>query len=204
MPTGYTAAIEKGISFENFVLSCARNFGACIALKDENSDVLPTVENVAFGRDEYSEKELEEEENKLIYYKNLSDEDWKNEQQQNLQKEQNWINKEIKAKNELLEKYNSMRQKVCEWTPPTHKHYGLRDFMLSQIVDSIEHDCDVSYYQNKLIFLKTETVKEYKEKKIADCERCIEYFKKEIKENNERNKNRVKWTQQLLDSLKKG
>lgn len=203
MPTGYTAAIEKGISFENFVLSCARNFGACIALRDESSDVLPTTENVMFGRDEYSKKELEQEESNLIYYKNLSDEDWKNEQQKSIQNEENWINAEIKAKNELLEKYHLMRQKVCEWTPPTHKHYGLRDFMLSQIADSIKGDCDLSYYKIKLGILKTETVEEYKEKTIADCERSIEYLKKEIRENNKRNKNRVEWVQQLLDSLKK-
>lgn len=203
MPTGYTAAIEKGISFEHFVLSCARNFGACIALRDENSDVLPTIENVTFGRDEYSKEELEQEESNLIYYKNLSDEDWKNEQQQSIQNEQNWINEQIKKKTELLEKYHLMRQKVYEWNPPTPEHYGLRDFMLSQIDDSIKHDCDLSYYKGKLEILKTETVEEYKEKTIADCERSIEYFKKEIRENNKRNKNRVEWVQQLLDSLKK-
>ena len=96
-----------------------------------------------------------------------------------------------------------MRQKVYEWNPPTPEHYGLRDFMLSQIDDSIKHDCDLSYYKGKLEILKTETVEEYKEKTIADCERSIEYFKKEIRENNKRNKNRVEWVQQLLDSLKK-
>ena len=35
MPTGYTAElIEKGMEFNDFVLTCARAFGACIELRD--------------------------------------------------------------------------------------------------------------------------------------------------------------------------
>jgi hypothetical protein len=35
MPTGYTDKIKDGISFEEFVLSCARQFGACISMRDD-------------------------------------------------------------------------------------------------------------------------------------------------------------------------
>lgn len=35
MPTGYTAAIKYGITFKEFALDCARNFGACISMRDE-------------------------------------------------------------------------------------------------------------------------------------------------------------------------
>ncbi|KKK60691.1 hypothetical protein LCGC14_3021870, partial [marine sediment metagenome] len=30
MPTGYTACIKDGISFEKFVMQCARAMGACV------------------------------------------------------------------------------------------------------------------------------------------------------------------------------
>ena len=35
MPTGYTAWIEEGATFEEFILGCARAFGACISMRDE-------------------------------------------------------------------------------------------------------------------------------------------------------------------------
>lgn len=50
MPTGYTSSIKDGISFENFVLKCARNFGACIAWRKEH--------HVLF-QEEYAEKLIE-------------------------------------------------------------------------------------------------------------------------------------------------
>lgn len=39
MPTGYTDAIKDGISFNQFILSCARAFGALITMRDEPSSV---------------------------------------------------------------------------------------------------------------------------------------------------------------------
>jgi hypothetical protein len=35
MPTGYTAAIKDGISFEKFVWDCARGMGALVMMRDE-------------------------------------------------------------------------------------------------------------------------------------------------------------------------
>ena len=35
MPRGYTSYIEDNISFKNWALICARNFGACITLREE-------------------------------------------------------------------------------------------------------------------------------------------------------------------------
>lgn len=38
MPTGYTAAIKDGITFQEYALSCARAFGALISMREESSD----------------------------------------------------------------------------------------------------------------------------------------------------------------------
>jgi len=37
MPTGYTCQVQDGMitEFKEFALLCARNFGACITLRDE-------------------------------------------------------------------------------------------------------------------------------------------------------------------------
>jgi hypothetical protein len=37
MPTGYTAAIKDGISFQQFAMACARAFGALVMMRDEPS-----------------------------------------------------------------------------------------------------------------------------------------------------------------------
>lgn len=37
MPTGYTADIKDGISFETYAMNCARAFGACVSLRDKPS-----------------------------------------------------------------------------------------------------------------------------------------------------------------------
>ena len=38
MPTGYTAEVQKGISFDKYALNCARAFGALVSMRDEPSD----------------------------------------------------------------------------------------------------------------------------------------------------------------------
>lgn len=38
MPTAYTANISKGITFKEYALLCARNFGATITMRDEPLD----------------------------------------------------------------------------------------------------------------------------------------------------------------------
>ena len=34
MPTGYTYKIGEGASFKEFVMACARAFGACVEMRD--------------------------------------------------------------------------------------------------------------------------------------------------------------------------
>ena len=38
MPSGYTNKIKDDISFEEFALSCARAFGACVEMRDDPGD----------------------------------------------------------------------------------------------------------------------------------------------------------------------
>ena len=58
MPTGYTAGVADGsiIDFNEYALQCARNFGACILLRDEPlSSEIPE-----FEPSDYHEKALTE------------------------------------------------------------------------------------------------------------------------------------------------
>jgi hypothetical protein len=46
MPTGYTAPVQSGeiVELEDFILLCARAFGACVMQRDEPMKSLPKIE----------------------------------------------------------------------------------------------------------------------------------------------------------------
>ena len=49
MATGYTMDIYDGknVSFEDFCLSCARAFGACILQRDDNTSIKPQLQKAS-------------------------------------------------------------------------------------------------------------------------------------------------------------
>ena len=202
MPTGYTSSIKDGISFENFVLKCARNFGACIALRDESGDVLPTVDNIQFKNDDYHQKELEQAKSDLLFFQNCSEEEWKNSFNKHVEDKVSYYREKISECEELLTQYNEMLAKVNDWIPPTEHHVGLKNFMKQQIEDSIGHDCDFDYYEIQLSLIKELTIEKFKEDKLNNAEYNIKYHSKYALEDSERNAKRVEWLQKLLDSLK--
>jgi hypothetical protein len=56
MPTGYTAPIADGMTFEQYALGCARAFGALVTMRDEPSDA-PIPEKLE--PDTYYQRSLE-------------------------------------------------------------------------------------------------------------------------------------------------
>ncbi len=69
MPTGYTCDIEKGITFKEYALGCARAFGAFVSLRDEDKDIeLPD----GFPLDSYHEKELPKARKELAKYQKMT------------------------------------------------------------------------------------------------------------------------------------
>ena len=202
MPTGYTDSIKDVISFENFVLKCARNFGACIALRDESGDVLPTVDNIQFKNDDYHQKKLEQAKSDLLFFQNLSEEGWQSSFNKHVEDQVSYYREKISECEELLTQYNEMLAKVNDWIPPTEHHVDLKKFMKQQIEDSIGHDCDLDYYEIQLSLIKELTIEKFKEDKLNNAEYKIKYHSKHALEDSERNAKRVEWLQKLLDSLK--
>ena len=74
MPTGYTAAIADGVTFEQFALNCARAFGALIDMRDEPSDA-PIPER--FEPSNYHEKKIAEINDELVRLKEMSQDEAK-------------------------------------------------------------------------------------------------------------------------------
>ena len=114
MPTGYTAAIAYDISFEDFVMRCARAMGACIDMK-EDSLVTPIPKK--FEVSSYYSNKLTEAKKELKRLEQISIEKAEVEVQKERNKILQYNKKQITKRNQLRDKYLAMRRKVRQWRP---------------------------------------------------------------------------------------
>ena len=193
MPTGYTEAIisEKGISFKDFVMDCARAFGACIATKDDPKDKKIPI----FEPSDYFSKELVKAEKELIEFKKLSKSDWEQKAKDEFSSAIKRYEEEIKENESQKSKYNKMLKKVREWQQPTFDHKELKSFMIKQINESIDFDC----YEPKCPIISN--AEEWANKKLKSILWDVSYYTKSNREEIERVVERNKWVKQLKESL---
>ena len=192
MPTGYTAEIEKGISFENFVLKCARAMGACVMQRDESSDVLPKIQEPS----DYYQKRITEIQ---LEIKETIDLELDDINKIMSKKKEDVISENKKRQlqhNKMMGKLLKMRLLVARWEAPKGDYMGLKDFMLEQISSTI--DFDGTLYQSKF---EESTPLVWKENKLLglyeDLKRSKSEYEKEVSRTNDRNK----WIQDLYDNL---
>ncbi len=138
MPTGYTDAIAKDISFEDFVWRCARAFGALVTMRDEPYDA-PIPEK--FESTDYHSRGLEKAQADLVEFQKLSSADYEKRAQEEYESEIAMYLQRVKEKTTLRNKYSAMLAQVIEWIPPSPDHEKLKSFMASQIRESIDFDC---------------------------------------------------------------
>jgi len=142
MATGYTADIANDISFEKFVMNCARAFGACITMRDDPKDVeIPEFEPSMYHAERLREAKEELDSIKrmsLTEATHLATEEFKSNLEFNI--------RAIDNSNTLRKKYLSMLAKVKKWKSPSSEHDNMKKFMCKQVNDSMEHDCDTQYY----------------------------------------------------------
>jgi polyhydroxyalkanoate synthesis regulator phasin len=195
MPSGYTSPIYEGknISAKEYILRCARAFGATIMMRDEPLD----AEIPVFEPDTYHLEQVEELKKELQKYKEMTLE----EAQKILDEEYGATVKRIKTtiekKNELKQRYMKILNEVKTWTPPTSEHIRLKEFAIEQLEQSIDWDCDTSYLQ----IPEKETPEEWLKRKISKIEWDIAYHTKKWVEEVQRTKERNEWIKQLKDSL---
>lgn len=199
MPTGYTADIEKGITLRQFILSCARSMGACIMQRDDPSSDLPKKREPSdyhFNCITEAQARLEE----LICMTNdIANKKAKDEYNQ----ERKLIKSIIRKNNDLKVKYKKMLVQVNSWNPPTPEHHGLKNFMISQIEESIKFDCDGSYYHDRERDLKLLPGQEWKDIKIKEVLCELRYHKTEHAKEIEECRKQNEWIDQLYNSLPK-
>lgn len=194
MPTGYTAAVKDGISFEQFTWSCARAFGALMLMRDEPSDA-PIPE--AFKPSDFYSKCLEKAESRLAALKAMTPEEAQAAAAASYAQVAKQIDDHKAEAQELRNKYSEMLAKVDQWAPPTPEHQGLKDFMAEQLRQSIDFDCSTSYL--------TEPVQKdgptWLAESIADAEHQIKRYLEQHAEEVTRTEQRNAWIKALRESV---
>ena len=197
MPTGYTAAIADGITFERFAMDCARAFGACVMLRDESGggEIIPE----RFEPSDYHLKQLgnararlaELETISLVEAEKRSEGDYRQAEASRLE--------HLQKNKDQLAAYSAMLDQVNAWEPPSDEHNGLRDFMQSQIEQSIKFDDMVDYYEKPTV---RQTGAEWLEAQKYTALRDIDRHRAEHTKEVERTEQRNEWVRMLRDSLR--
>lgn len=196
MATGYTARIAEGIDFRTFAMDCARAFGACVILRDEDGGGEKIPEE--FKPSDYHKNKIDDlkgEYNKIF---GLTDEQCEQNAIDEYEKEEKYRLDRISEIKSLREKYQQMLKHVEKWQPPSSEHVEMKNFMKKQILDSIVWDCPEEYYTSKIEKISG---KEWKSRRISSLLGQIEYHtnenEKEIANINSKNK----WIRDLRESL---
>ena len=128
MPTAYTADISKGITFKEYALLCARNFGATITMRDEPLD----SEIPEFQPSDYYVKRISEIQQEIDNLENLTKDDLKILVDKDCAVKFERIDQANLTRDLLKNKYENMLSQVRLWQPPTPEHTNLKEFMIKQ------------------------------------------------------------------------
>lgn len=193
MPTGYTAGIENGMTFKEYATNCAKAFGANVLMRDlPISAPIKTYETDPY----YAKKVLETIKAKEDFLK-LSEEQtremWNKEYQQYVSDRTDWNNK----KETLREKYEAMLEQVRLFEPPTQEHINYKEFMESQIVESISWDCSLHKIEEQ------ETFEDWLVTKLNRFDREIEVYSERNEKEISSNTGRNTWNEKLFEALDK-
>ena len=196
MPTGYTAPIEHGISFEKFALNCARAFGACVSLRDEpgGGEAIPEE----FAPSDYHEKNAARDREELAAVIAMTPQEREQAAAKKWEDGENYRLAALATRQKLRAAYEEMLAKVNAWVPPTPDHVGLKTFMRNQIENSIDFDCGEEYYSAPKPRLSGE---QWALERTAQIARDIEYHAQEYAEELKRTADRTAWVKALRASL---
>jgi hypothetical protein len=194
MPTGYTAAVKDGISFEQFTWNCARAFGALILMRDE-----PTAATVpeAFKPSDFYAVRLAEAEDRLAVLKAMTPKEARTAARAAHREAAQRHAERLAEAQDLRNKYSEMLAKVVRWDPPTPEHQGLKDFMAEQLRQSIDFDCSTDYLTPPLLLDGATWLTE----SIADTEKQIKRYLEQHAEEVTRTDQRNSWIKALRESV---
>ena len=194
MATGYTARIESGASFEEFVLGCAG-----LDLHDEPGHAHAHQSALSCDYHLVARKKAVAE---FARIKAMTNKECKEAAEKEYLTEEKYKRDAVAKNRSNLEKYSKMLEQVNAWTPPTGDHQNLKDFMIKQIDMSIKYILDfqpLAYCEP--MEKPTFSVSKWKKKRLTKIAEEIAYRTKAYGEELDSAKKRSLWIQQLFDSL---
>jgi hypothetical protein len=196
MPTGYTAAIKDGITFEQFAMNCARAFGACITLRDESGGGEKIPER--FEPSDYHQRKLIEARDQIAEIDALTPDECEQRAAEEHRQNEALRCERLRENKALQQKYDQMLDSVNAWIPPSADHLKLREFMRDQIQQSAKFDCDTEFYSKPTQSLNGT---EWKAQRIAKLQHDIDYHAREQAAEVGRTNQRNEWIRLLRESL---
>lgn len=197
MPTWITQIVADGkmTSGKEFLLRCARQFGALIHMRDDDSDAVITLPQPNTAHyDSQIVRSLE----KLHNLKNMTFAEAAVAIEQEYQKELQRYKETLDRKAEIKNHYIDMMDKIQEWEPPTSEHVNLKDFAMKQLNESVDWDCDTKYDYEPVRMDPEEWLKA----RIEAAEHDFEWNTQQRQDEIDRVTDRNKWLTALIDSLK--
>lgn len=195
MPTGYTAPLYEGedLSLAEFVLGCARAFGALVTMRDDAPDTPIPDEFAPSG---YHLRRLAEERAALAAAEAWTDDDAHREAGRDYADALRSYREGERKRLAIKARYEAMLDQVLGWEPPTAEHVELKSFMVAQLQESIRFDC------SPLPEPIREDAATYKARRVKRHRESVEYHEREHEQEVERARNRTEWVRALRESLK--
>lgn len=195
MPTGHTEKILDGCTFEEFVWSCARSMGFMIHMKEDPTDAPISISKASLFEESWHRNQLDKLTQNMDMFLGFSEYDWSEYIEAQCTEEINMRIKIRETASRTKKLYEEMLDKVSKWNAPDEFDF-LKEYLFSQIQDSIKHDCIESKYNDPNLVEKSS-----KEYILKETKKCIEYHKKELEKEKERETKRLEYIQALDKSV---
>lgn len=196
MPTGYTVKVTDGrvTTLHDFALSCAKAFGACIDMWDDDFDK-PIPDE--FKVSPYYTEKLAEAQQQLAEIAALTPAKVEAAAEEAF----NVAQDAYETTKYTFERENArlaeMVEKVKAWTPPTQDHAGLKNFMLQQLDSS---KVSLEYLTAPI----KHSGPDWQRKRIEDLHRDVAYYAEAAAKELERVNERNAWLKTLRGAIQKG
>lgn len=203
MPTGYTEGIINGTtkSFEDFAKQCMRAFGATIHMRDDcfDTEYTPRVPSdyhiAALKKAKEARKEL----------KKMSDKDLIAHRRKELKEDRKRYFKYVTTADNIKQKLEVYLTRAKNYMPPAKEFLKIKEFMIDQLVETIKHDGNSTYYKDKIekidFELKTLDPIIIAIHYFEEINWQIKYHTKEHKAELKRCEESNKWVEDFIKSL---
>jgi hypothetical protein len=197
MATGYTYNVVEGetTEFKDFLLQCARAFGACIEQRDDDIKDPPKLSFV----DDYHLNEWNRKKENLKQAESESLERFTEKEKIKTKERHDYLVEYENKKQIQKDRLEKMLESVRAWTPPTEDHENLKSFMIDQLEETMKYDGkvipvpEIDYDQDYA---------QLREENIQYLKRDVEYHHNKYLEEIETVTKRNEWITKLYESVK--